>query len=186
MSGLFSFTKLAFAAPRLTMATGVNTLAARAYATKKIFIGNIPWRTPDEEVKDFFSQYGELKDFHAPKDFDGNTKGFAFIEMEDDLADKVLQEADGQEFNGRNIRVSPAADRERPPRREGGDDGFRQRRDGGEGGYRRRDGGEGGYRQRREGGDFRRGGRRDDYGGRDNRRGGEGYDRPRRSDNQDE
>ncbi|KAF9936257.1 hypothetical protein BGZ75_000517 [Mortierella antarctica] len=133
MSALLSFTKMAFAAPRLTMALGANTMAARAYATKKLFIGNIAWGTTDDEVKEFFSQYGQLQDIYLPKDHEGRTKGFAFIEMDDVEADKAIQEANGREFNGRELRVDSANKREdRPPRGE-----FRPRRDNNGGNFNR-------------------------------------------------
>ncbi|KAF9113222.1 hypothetical protein BGX27_002014 [Mortierella sp. AM989] len=174
MSGLLAFTKMAFAAPRLTMAVGVNTMAARAYATKKVFVANLPWGSTDDEVKDFFAQYGELKDFHAPKDNMGRTKGFAFVEFEDHEADKAIQEANGREFNGRELRVDVAADRPdrefRPRRdynnRDGGDRQYRPRRD-------NRDGGERSFRPRRDRGDEgERSFRRRDHGD-----GGDGGDR---------
>ncbi|KAF8980076.1 hypothetical protein BGZ46_004664 [Entomortierella lignicola] len=166
MSGLLAFTKMAFAAPRLTMAVGVNSIAARAYATKKLFIGNIPWGTTDEEVKEFFVQYGEPKDFYVPKDNMGRTKGFAFIEFEDAEADKAVEDANGREFNGRPLRVDVANARtegDRPRRnfndRDNGDRQFRPRRDdrGGDRQFRPRrdfnDNGERSFRPRRDYGD---------------------------------
>ncbi|KAF9407820.1 hypothetical protein BGZ94_002552 [Podila epigama] len=152
MSGLLSFTKHAFAAPRLSLIAG-NTMAARAYATKKLFIGNIAWGTTDDEAKDFFSQFGTLKDAHFPKDPNGRTKGFGFIELEGDEADNVIREANGREFNGRQLRVDVANPREARPRgefrprrqdfSEGGERVFRPRRDFSEGGERN-------FRPRRE------------------------------------
>ncbi|KAF9386174.1 hypothetical protein CPB97_003970 [Podila verticillata] len=165
MSGLLSFTKLAFAAPRLSLVAG-NTMAARAYATKKLFIGNIAWGTTDDEAKEFFSQYGTLKDAHFPKDPQGRTKGYGFIELEEADADKVIEETNGRELNGRELRVDAANAREprgefrprrqfndsRPPRGE-----FRPRREFSEDGERSfrprresRDGGERSFRRPRQ------------------------------------
>ncbi|KAF9346039.1 hypothetical protein BGX26_002490 [Mortierella sp. AD094] len=187
MSGLLAFTKMAFAAPRLTMTVGVNTMAARAYATKKLFVGNLPWGTTDDEVRDFFTQYGELTDFHAPKDNMGRTKGFAFVEFDEVEADKAVQDANGREFNGRELRVDVAAPRpDRPerefrPRREfnnrdGGERQFRPRRD-----FNNRDGGERQFRPRRD----NDGGERQFRPRRDNGEGGERSFRPRRDDSGD-
>ncbi|KAG0038404.1 hypothetical protein BGZ82_000286 [Podila clonocystis] len=179
MSGLLSFTKLAFAAPRLSFAAG-NTMAARAYATKKLFVGNIAWGTTDDEAKEFFSQYGTLKDAHFPKDPQGRTKGYGFLELEEDEANKVIQETNGRELNGRELRVDAANPREprdeprgefrgefrprrqfnnesRPPRGE-----FRPRRDFSEDGERtfrprreNREGGERSFRRPRQDSDDR-------------------------------
>ncbi|KAF9996037.1 hypothetical protein BGZ79_010235 [Entomortierella chlamydospora] len=175
---------MAFAAPRLTMTIGVNTMAARAYATKKLFIGNLPWGTTDDEVREFFAQYGELKDFHAPKDNMGRTKGFAFVELEDFEAEKALQDANGREFNGRELRIdfaAPRPEREFRPRREfndrdGGERQYRPRRD-----FNDREGGERQFRPRR---DFD-GGERQYRPRRDNGEGGERSFRPRRDDSRD-
>lgn len=174
MSGLLSFAKLAFAAPRLSILAG-NSIAARGYATKKLFIGNIAWGTTDEEAKEYFAQFGPLKDAHFPKDNEGRTKGFGFVEFEEADADRAIKEAHGHEFNGRELRVDVANAREERPRREfnnnreggfrrreGGDRPFRNRADGGAREFRprRQDGEEGGareFRPRREGGFRNRG-----------------------------
>jgi len=174
MSGLLTFTKLAFAAPA-RFALG-NTIAARGYATKKLFVGNIAWGTTDEEVKEYFTQFGTLKDAHFPKDPNGRTKGFGFVEYEEEEADRAIKEGNGAEFNGRQLRIDAANPREDKPRREfnnnreggyrrnnsfGGDREFRPRRqEGGEREFRprRQEGGEREFRPRREEGGFRRGG----------------------------
>ncbi|KAF9155932.1 hypothetical protein BG015_007963 [Linnemannia schmuckeri] len=169
MSGLLAFTKIAFLAPRIAL---TNTLAARGYATKKLFIGNIAWGTTDDEAKEFFGQYGTLTDVYFPKDPQGRTKGYGFIELDETEADKLVKETNGREFNGRELRVDPANPREDRPRgefrprrefnnnREGGDREFRPRREynnnreGGERQFRpRREGGDRQFRPRREGGD---------------------------------
>ncbi|KAF9913746.1 hypothetical protein BX616_009652 [Lobosporangium transversale] len=153
MSGLLAYTKLALAAPRLSMAVRINSMAIRGYASKKLFIGNLPWGTTDDEISEVLSQYGSFKDFHVPKDQDGRTKGFAFVELEEDAADKVIQEVNGREFNGRELRVSvanPRPDRsERPPRNDFRGE-FRPRRDFNRNNSRDRNGGERQFRPRRE------------------------------------
>ncbi|KAG0046431.1 hypothetical protein BGZ83_008408 [Gryganskiella cystojenkinii] len=175
MSGLLTFTKMAFAAPRIALG---NTLAMRGYASKKLFVGNIAWGTTDEEFNEFFGRFGPITDSYFPKDPQGRTKGFGFVELEEVDADKAIQEANGQEFNGRNLRVDTATpkvdtgDRERRPRRDFSSD----RRDGGRDGGRRfnnrEDGGE--YRPRRQEGGFQR-----EFRPRGDNNGGERQFRPR-------
>jgi len=47
----------------------------------------------------------------------GRSRGFAFVEMSDDLARKAMQELDGEDMDGRNLRVNEAQERqERRPR----------------------------------------------------------------------
>ncbi|KAG0329969.1 hypothetical protein BGZ99_009413 [Dissophora globulifera] len=167
------------------MVAGANTLAARAYATKKLFVGNIAWGTTDQEVTEFFSQYGELKDVYFPKDPMGRTKGYGFIELEDVEADKAIEEANGREFNGRELRVDAATGRPegqgRPPRgdfqgefrprrefnRDGGRDGGRQFRPRREFNRDGQNGGDRPYRPRRDDGGDRSFRRRDDNEGRE-------------------
>ncbi|KAG0331270.1 hypothetical protein BG004_001740 [Podila humilis] len=124
MSGLLSFTKLAFAAPRISLAaaaTSGNTMAARAYATKKLFVANIAWGTTDEESKEFFAQHATLKDAYFPKDPQGRTKGYGFLEVEEEEVERFIQETNGRELNGREVRVDHANPRtggDARPRRE--------------------------------------------------------------------
>ncbi|KAF9927753.1 hypothetical protein FBU30_002870 [Linnemannia zychae] len=159
MSGLLAFTKIAFSAPRIAL---TNSIAARGYATKKLFIGNVAWGTTDEEAKEFFGQYGKPTDFYFPKDAEGRTKGYGFIEFDETEADKVIQEANGREFNGRQLRVDLANKREeRPrgefrPRREYSD---RPRRDFDRNGDRPRRDSDRQYRPRRDDNSFSRGDR---------------------------
>ncbi|KAI7822401.1 RNP-1 like RNA-binding protein, partial [Gamsiella multidivaricata] len=74
----------------------------------KLFVGNVAWGTTDDEVKELFAQYGEIQDIYFPKDPAGRTKGYGFIEMDDQEADKVIQEVNGLEFNGRELRIDAA------------------------------------------------------------------------------
>ncbi|GJJ74569.1 hypothetical protein EMPS_06927 [Entomortierella parvispora] len=170
MSGLLAFTKLAFAAPA-RFAVG-NTIAARGYATKKLFVGNIAWGTTDEEAKEYFGQFGTLKDAYFPKDPNGRTKGFGFIELEEEEADRAIKEGNGAELNGRQLRIDAANPREERPRREFNNNregGFRRNNNGGDREFRprggdrefrprRQEGGDREFRPRREEGGFRRGG----------------------------
>ncbi|KAI1310292.1 hypothetical protein EDD11_003761 [Mortierella claussenii] len=166
MSGLLAFTKMAFAAPRLTMAVGVNTMAVRGYAIKKLFVGNIAWGTEDNEVLEVLGKHGKLTDSYFPKDYNGRTKGYGFVELEEEEVDHFLQQTNGIDFNGRELRVdvaNPRPDRAERPRgefqgefrprrdfdRDGGDRQFRPRRDN----YNNQRGGERSYRPRGDGRD---------------------------------
>ena len=50
-----------------------------------IYVGNIPWKVDDDELKELFSQYGEVESATVIKYKDTNrSKGFGFVEMDDD------------------------------------------------------------------------------------------------------
>jgi len=129
----------------------------------KLYLGNLPFSASDEDIREAFSAYGTIEDLFIPLDRETNRpRGFAFITIaDDDLARKAIEEMDGQEFQGRNLRVNEAEER-RPQQNRGGGGGGR----GGYGDDRR--GGGGGRRdndRRGGGGRDRRGGGRDNQGG---------------------
>ena len=82
---------------------------------KKIYVGNLPWRATESELQEFFSTFGEVHSVAIITDREtGRSRGFGFVELEDEAADKAISEADGREFGGRPLRVNEA--RERPRR----------------------------------------------------------------------
>jgi len=86
---------------------------------KQIYVGNLPYRSGEEEVRDLFSQYGEVNSVKLITDREtGRPRGFGFVEMEDEGALKAIEALDGQEFEGRTLRVNEARPRENRPRRE--------------------------------------------------------------------
>ena len=107
---------------------------------KKLYIGNLSYDASEDDLKELFSAHGEIASVNIIKDkFTNNSKGFGFIEMEDDsAAEAAITELDGNEFQGRKLRVSEAR-----AKTEGGG-GRGGRRDGGRGGYGG-GGGRGGY-----------------------------------------
>ncbi len=124
----------------------------------KLYLGNLPFAASDDDIKEAFSAYGTIEDLFIPLDRETNRpRGFAFITLaDDDLARKAIEEMDGADLMGRNLRVNEAEER-RPQQNRGGGGGG-----GGYGGDRR---GGGGGRDRRGGGRDRRGGGRDNEGG---------------------
>jgi RNA recognition motif-containing protein len=85
----------------------------------KLYVGNLPWRTTEAELKDFFGSFGTVRSTSIVSDRDtGRSRGFGFVEMDDADLGKALEGANGREFGGRQLRVSEA--RERAPRSAGG------------------------------------------------------------------
>jgi len=117
----------------------------------KLYVGNLPYSAKEESLKDHFSSAGSVASVKIIIDREtGRSKGFGFVEMEsDDGAQTAVSQLDGQEFEGRSLRVSEAKPQ---PEREYRGGGFGGGRSGGGFG-----GGRGGDRGGNRGGD--RGGR---------------------------
>jgi RNA recognition motif-containing protein len=100
----------------------------------KIYVGNLPFTTGDEELRELFARFGTPSSARVVTDkMTGRSRGFGFVEFDDDeQAKAAINELNGRDFNGRALTVNEA-------RPQSGDRGPR----GGErGGY---GGGRGGY-----------------------------------------
>ncbi|MDX8402505.1 MAG: RNA-binding protein [Mariprofundaceae bacterium] len=88
---------------------------ARVRSMKSIYVGNLPFNATEDEVRDAFGEFGDVKSVKLIDDREtGRPRGFGFVEMDDAEADDAIQALDGAEFGGRNLRVNEA--RPRQPR----------------------------------------------------------------------
>lgn len=115
---------------------------------KKLYVGNLSFKATEEDLQARFTEAGiKLESITLVRDrFSGQPRGFGFVEVADDAAEKAITTLNGTEFMGRAIVVNEAR-----PQRDGGGGGGRGGRGGGYGG-----GGRGG-----RGGGGGRGGSRD-------------------------
>ena len=103
----------------------------------RIYVSNIPFSATDPQFEDLFTPYGQVKSAKLIQDREtGRPRGFGFVEMEDEDAERAIKELNGWDWGGRKIVVQQA--QERPPR--SGGQGYGGGRGNG-GGY-----GGGGYR----------------------------------------
>jgi RNA recognition motif-containing protein len=120
---------------------------------KKLYVGNLPYATTEEDLRELFSQAGTVATVDLIKDRDtGNSKGFAFVEMANQSdAEKAITQFNGYTIENRQLKVNLARPREERPRgggwyddrpRGGGSGGGGGQRGGGSGGS----GGRGGQR----------------------------------------
>uniref|UniRef100_I2Q651 RRM domain-containing RNA-binding protein n=1 Tax=Desulfovibrio sp. U5L TaxID=596152 RepID=I2Q651_9BACT len=89
--------------------------------SKNIYVGNLPFRTTEDSVRDLFARYGDVQSVKLISDREtGKPRGFGFVEMDDDAAaDEAIKSLDGADFEGRNLKVNEAKPRApRPPRRQ--------------------------------------------------------------------
>ncbi len=102
--------------------------------SNKVFVGGLSWDTSDASLREAFEQFGPVVEAKVITDRDtGRSRGFGFVTFESESeAQAAIQEMDGRELDGRQVRVNEAQDR----------------RGGGGGGGGRRGGG-GGRRDRR-------------------------------------
>lgn len=131
-------------------------------ADKKLYIGNLSYSMTEQDLRDLFSQAGEIQDVMLIVDRDTRrSKGFGFVEYVTEAdAQKAIDMFHDQEYQGRRLTVNVARPRE--DRGGGGGGGYRG---GGGGGYGGGGGGYGGGGGGRGGGRGGRGGGRG--GGRD-------------------
>ncbi|MDR3546741.1 MAG: RNA-binding protein [Candidatus Pacebacteria bacterium] len=97
-------------------------------ATNKLYVGGIPYRTTEDDLKNAFSEAGEVTSVSIISDrMTGRSRGFGFVEMADEAqAQAAIDRWDGKEFDGRMLSVSmarPQGDRPAGDRREGGSRG---------------------------------------------------------------
>jgi RNA recognition motif-containing protein len=85
---------------------------------KNIYVGNLSFNTTEETMRGLFEQYGEVLSARVITDrMTGRSRGFGFVEMENDGADAAIEALNGVEFEGRALRVNEARPREpRAPR----------------------------------------------------------------------
>lgn len=84
--------------------------------SKKLFVGNVAWSASEDDLRNLFSQQGEIEDLVILKDkFTQRSKGFGFVTFADaEDANNAVSELNGYNLNGRNLVVNEA----RPPKRD--------------------------------------------------------------------
>jgi len=100
-------------------------------ATNKLYVGGIPYRTTEDELRTAFEEAGTVTSASIIMDrMTNRSRGFGFVEMADEAqAQAAIDRWDGKEMDGRMLSVSfarPQGDRpagDRPRRDFGGDRG---------------------------------------------------------------
>jgi RNA recognition motif-containing protein len=87
---------------------------------KKLYVGNLPFTSTEEQVKEYFAQHGDVLSVKIITDRQtGRSRGFCFVEMEN--ADAAMNELNGKEFEGRKLMINEAREREPRPTHGGGE-----------------------------------------------------------------
>ena len=108
--------------------------------SRKLFVGNLPFTTGENELQDLFGQAGTIESVRVMRDMaTGRARGFAFVEMQsDEEAQTAIDRFNGADLGGRALVVNEA----RPKTFSGGGGGGGGRDRGGD-----RGGGGGGHRR---------------------------------------
>ena len=85
---------------------------------KKMYVGNIPYNATEAELRELFSEYGEIESLQIMKDqVTDRSRGFGFIEMaSDEDTKKAIEALDGKDFMGKSLKVNEA----KPQQKRGG------------------------------------------------------------------
>jgi RNA recognition motif-containing protein len=77
---------------------------------RKMYVGNIPYNATEQDLRELFSEYGEIESLKIMKDqFTDRSKGFGFIEMvNEEDAKKAIATLNGKDFKGKSLTVAEA------------------------------------------------------------------------------
>ena len=80
-----------------------------------LFVGNLPFTAGSTELEELFTPFGEVSRAQVITDRDtGRSRGFGFVEMDsDEAAQKAIEELDGSDYEGRQLKVNVARERSR-------------------------------------------------------------------------
>jgi len=77
--------------------------------SKKIYVGNLSFRTTEDELSELFQQVGAVESVSIITDREtGRSKGFGFVSMNDEDAEKAIAAYNGKEVGGRALTVNEA------------------------------------------------------------------------------
>lgn len=116
------------------MTTGRAVDTTQTYMAARLFVGNLPFTTTENDLQDHFAQAGAVLAINIMQDrATGRSRGFAFVEMASpDDATKAITMFHQKDFQGRPLTVNEARPREERPSggrsSGGGGGGYRDRR----------------------------------------------------------
>ncbi|HCI82805.1 MAG TPA: RNA-binding protein [Ktedonobacter sp.] len=116
----------------------------------RLYVGGLPYQTTEQDLIDLFEQIGPVASATVIMDRDtGRSKGFGFVEMDDEAAQAAIDRLNGSSLGNRTITVNQARERQSSGGRGGYGGGNRDNRGGGGYGDRRSNNRGGGYREDR-------------------------------------
>jgi RNA recognition motif-containing protein len=78
----------------------------------KLYVGNLPFTATEDSVRALFAPHGTVEKISLINDRDtGRPRGFGFVEMSNADASRAMQALNGQDFDGRALKINEAQDR---------------------------------------------------------------------------
>ena len=80
----------------------------------KLYVGNLPFTVTEEAVRNLFAPHGTVEKISLINDREtGRPRGFGFVEMSNSDASRAMQALNGQDLEGRALKINEAQDRPR-------------------------------------------------------------------------
>lgn len=80
---------------------------------KTLYVGNIPWSTTESQLEEFFAQYGQVLGCRIITERStGRSRGYGFIEVNEDEMEEIMEKTNGADLEGRKIVVNEAKPRD--------------------------------------------------------------------------
>ena len=78
----------------------------------KLYVGNLPFTATEDSVRALFAPHGTVEKISLISDRDtGRPRGFGFVEMSNADASRAMQALNGQDFDGRALKINEAQER---------------------------------------------------------------------------
>lgn len=78
----------------------------------KLYVGNLPWSTTDQDLSEMFGAHGTVESATVITDREsGRSRGFGFVEMDNAAARSAMEALNGHEIESRALKVNEANDR---------------------------------------------------------------------------
>jgi RNA recognition motif-containing protein len=81
-------------------------------ASKRLYVGNLPFTATSDDVRALFEAYGTVHEVSLVNDREtGRPRGFGFVEMDEDGARAAIEGLDNKDFQGRDLKVNEAREK---------------------------------------------------------------------------
>jgi RNA recognition motif-containing protein len=97
-----------------TRAAGNFYLSLETFVMTKLYVGNLPFTVTEEAVRNLFTPHGTVEKISLISDRDtGRPRGFGFVEMSNEDASRAMLALNGQDMEGRALKINEAQERPR-------------------------------------------------------------------------